>query len=422
MFNYLENYVYNTEDEYTDDYTTENQKVKGALANLLDKLPSLTPQEWTEIFNLMSSNSLEKKTNVKEAYIVAFSKILLRYAIEINYMFTQNKKEFYIFNSKYWIKIELVLLINFFKAAGNKIGIPEYTASNVTFINKLHKQFTQDAYFEKDVDKDCTYINLQNGILIIYKYGVKFEKHHPKYFLKYILDFEYIENTINDNFRNLLNTFIPSVEIQKTLQQGISQVFVRNSNKDKKICLYGLNQIQSASFINIFKEVIPQDLISNFFNNENAKLEDLFIDYENVSKNAKSLEKIIFIPCEIALENENDIEEIKNNKSEVFNWLVEGTKEIIKTKKIYISKECEDFKEKFNLVNSFVKETNLIKTENNSKSIVTTYENVLKEYESFCELHDEEPVGRGYFNRELKALGFEATRRGTGNVWFAKFA
>lgn len=70
----------------------------------------------------------------------------------------------------------------------------------------------------------------------------------------------------------------------------------------------------------------------------------------------------------------------------------------------------------------FVKETNLIKTENNSKSIVTTYENILKQYELFCELHDEEPLGRGYFNRELKALGFEATRRGTGNVWFAKFA
>lgn len=67
-------------------------------------------------------------------------------------------------------------------------------------------------------------------------------------------------------------------------------------------------------------------------------------------------------------------------------------------------------------------ETNLIKTENNSKSIVTTYENVLKQYELFCELYDEEPLGRGYFNRELKALGFEATRRETGNVWFAKFA
>lgn len=422
MFNYLENYVYNTEDEYTDNYTSKNQKAKEALSNLLDKLPSLTAQEWAEIFNLMNSNSLERKTNVKEAYIVAFSKILLRYAIEINYMFTQTKKEFYIFNSKYWIKIELVLLINFFKASGNKIGIPEYTASNVTFINKLHKQFTQDAYFEKDVEKDCTYINLQNGILIIYKYGVKFEEHHPKYFLKYILDFEYIENSNNDNLIELLSNFIPSGEIRKTLQQAISQVLVKNSNNDKKICLYGLNKAQSFSFINTLKEVIPQEIISNYFKNENAKLDDLFIDYENISKDAKSLEKIILIPCEIVLEDKNNIDEINNIKSEILNWLVNGAKEIIKNQQIYISKECENFKENFNLVNLFVKETNLVKTENNSKSIVTTYENVLKQYESFCELHDEKPIGRGYFNRELKALGFEATRRGTGNVWFAKFA
>ena len=219
-----------------------------------------------------------------------------------------------------------------------------------------------------------------------------------------------------------VKNIIPSIEIQKTLQQSISQILVKNTNNDKKICLYGLNRVISLSFINIFKEVIPQDVISNYLNNENSKLEDLFIDYDNVSKDTKSLEKIIFIPCQITLENTNDIQEIKKNKSEVFNWLVKGVKEIIKTKKIYISKECEDFKERFNFVNLFVNETNLIKTENNSKSIVTTYENVLKQYELFCELYDEEPLGRGYFNRELKALGFEATRRETGNVWFAKFA
>jgi hypothetical protein len=163
MFNYLENYVYNTEDEYTNNYTTENQKSKEALSNLLDKLPSLIAEQWREIFDLMNSNSIVGKINVKEAYVVAFSKMLLGYAIEINYMFAQYKKEFYIFNSKYWIKIELALLINFFKAAGNKIGIPEYTVSNVTFINKLHKQFTQDAYFEKNIANDSTYINLRSG-------------------------------------------------------------------------------------------------------------------------------------------------------------------------------------------------------------------------------------------------------------------
>ena len=72
----------------------------------------------------MNSNSLGGKTNNKEAYVIALSKILLKYAIEINYMFIQNKKEFYIFNSKYWIKIELDLLIKFFKDATKKVGIP----------------------------------------------------------------------------------------------------------------------------------------------------------------------------------------------------------------------------------------------------------------------------------------------------------
>ena len=413
----IENYIFNIEND--------NITKKGAqalLSNVICELGFLSAEEWAEIFKLMNSNSLGGKTNNKEAYVIALSKILLKYAIEINYMFIQNKKEFYIFNSKYWIKIELDLLIKFFKDATKKVGIPEYIGYSVTFINKLYQQFKQDVYFEKYIEEDYTYINLQNGILNINKNCIKFEKHHPKYFLTYILDFEYIENSNNDNFIKLLNTIIPSVEIQKTLQQAISQIFVRNSNKDKKICLYGLNKFQSTSFINIFKEVIPQDLISNYFNNENSKLKDLFIDYENVSKDAKSLEKIIFINCQITFDYENDITKIENYKSEIFNWLVEGAKEILKTKKIYISKECEDFKERFNFVNLFVKETNLIKTENNSKSIVTTYENVLKQYELFCELYDEEPLGRGYFNRELKALGFEATRRETGNVWFAKFA
>lgn len=422
MNNILKNDILDTEDEYIDNYTTENQGVKEALSNLLNKLLPLSAEQWPEIFELINSNSLGGKINVKEAYVVTFSRMLLVYAIEINYMFAQNKKEFYIFNSQYWIKINSALLINFFKAAANKIGIPEYIASNVTFINKLHKQFLQDAYFEELVLKDSTCINLQNGILNISKNGVKLEEYHPKYFLKYILDFEYIENSNNDNFIKLLNTIISSAEIQKTLQQLISQILVKNSNNDKKICLIHINKIQATSFINIFKEVIPQDLISNYFNNENSKLEDLFIDYENVSKDAKSLEKIIFIPCEITSDYENDIAKYGNNKSEILNWLVEGAKEIIKNRQIYISKECENFKDSFNLVSLFVKELNLIKTLKDSKSVVSTYENVLKQYELFCELHDEEPIGRGNFNKELKALGFESTRRESGNVWFAKFA
>ena len=128
MNNILKNDIFDAEYEYIDNYTTENQGAKEALSNLLDKLIPLSADQWSEIFEFMNSNSLGGKINVKEAYVVALSKMLLGYAIEINYIFAQYKKEFYIFNSKYWIKIESALLINFFKAAANKTGIPEYTA------------------------------------------------------------------------------------------------------------------------------------------------------------------------------------------------------------------------------------------------------------------------------------------------------
>ncbi len=70
----------------------------------------------------------------------------------------------------------------------------------------------------------------------------------------------------------------------------------------------------------------------------------------------------------------------------------------------------------------FVSETSFVRTEKYSQSIISTYDNVLKQYESFCELKDEKPLSKTMFNRELKALGFESTRRESGNVWFAKFA
>ena len=195
MSNILKNNIFDAEDEFIDNYTTENQGVKEALSNLLDELTPLNAEQWSKIFELINSNSLGGKINVKEAYVVTFSKMLLGYAIKINYMFAQDKKEFYIFNAQYWIKINSALLINFLKAAAKKVGIPQYIASSVTFINKLLKQFIQDAYFEELVLKDSTCINLQNGILNISKNGVQLEEHHPKYFLTYILDFEYIEIT-----------------------------------------------------------------------------------------------------------------------------------------------------------------------------------------------------------------------------------
>ncbi len=77
MSNKLENYVLETEDGYI----TENQEAKEALDNLFIKLPSLTAEQWSEMFELMNSNSFGEKIN---ANAVAFPQMLSRYVKELN--------------------------------------------------------------------------------------------------------------------------------------------------------------------------------------------------------------------------------------------------------------------------------------------------------------------------------------------------
>ena len=420
-YDILEKLILDSEDIFEDSFESEKDEVKKALTNLLSKLPEIKSKEWLEIFSLMDSNSIGNKINTKEAYTVATSKIINAYATQSKYLFAQYQKEMLFYNARFWTALDSSLLKEFLKTASNKIGIPEYIASSVSFLNKLQKQLIQDAYFEKSTNRDKSYINLKNGTLTLGLGGVTLEKHHPKYFHNYIFDFKYLENEKEDIFLDVLKNTVSSIDMQKTFQQAISQLIVKNFFDGRKVCLYGLNEYIIYDFISILKEVIPHDLIAAYFNNDNAQIEDLFINFEDIKKDKKSLEKVIFISFE-DLRKENLPKNLISNKSAILNWLLDGAKEIIKNKQLYISKECDIFKERFNIVKLFVEESKLLKTTKDSKSIVTTYENVLKQYESFCELYDEEALGRATFNKELKALGFESTRRESGNVWFAKFA
>lgn len=421
MTNTLQKFMHDTEDIFEDSFETENDELKKALANLLNELPEVKDEEWLIIFRDLHSRSFLYNIHEKENLIIAISKIIRGYAKRNKYAFSKEKKEIYFYTSRCWLKLDNNLLKEFLKTASSKICISEYIASGVLFINKLCKQFEHDIYFEKCTNKNISYINLKNGTLVIDKDNIKFEQHNPKHNLCYILDYDYSENENMDNSLDTIKALIPSVNVRKTLQQSISQVFIKDVNNGKKICLNGANRKLTDEIIYKLKEVILQELISNHFENQNAKLEDLFIEFKDINKDAKSLEKIVFIPCNELLNN-NIPKNIYSSKSAVLNWLIDGAKEILQNKSVYIAKECEEFKDRCNIISLFVKETHLINTPKDSKSIVTTYEKVFKQYEIFCELHDEELLGKTKFNRELKALGLKSTRRETGNVWFAKFA
>ncbi len=414
MGNNLENYLYDTEDVFEDKYTTKHKELKIYLEKLINGLPFFENEEWKEILTSMNANA----TNAKEAYLVAISKIIRAGAFEHHFVFARNGSQFYFYNSKKWIEINTQFLREFLKAVANKIGIPKYMASSAVFVMKLQKQFIQNVYFETVESNDFRHINIQNGVIAINKYGINLEEHNPRLFLTHLIDLDYNLNETYDVFKSF-DAIISSKDLQKTLQQAIAQIFIKDIHYDKQICLYGLEYDLVLSFIKYLNKIVPKDLVTAHFGREDAVIEDLFIDYKEIKKEPKFLETLVIIPC--SLDVVTDLTNL-DNQLILFHWLIDGVREIIKNQCVYVTQECEEFKSRFNLVSLFVEELNFIKTSKNSKSIVTTFEYTLKQYELYCELHDEEVLGRGNFNKELRALGFESARRGSGNVWFAKFA
>jgi hypothetical protein len=408
----LANYLCDTEDVFdnTTD-TNENYELEKALSELIKKLPEIESNIDTNV-----------KIDFKAPTIIVFiSQIITNSAIEQQCMFAQYENTMWFYNSKHWSKIPPNLFKEFLKRASIKIGTPNLIASSVAFVNKLQKQIIQDAYFDRVVLKDKTLINLKNTMVSIGREGVGIDKHHPRYFCKYVFDFDYIIDEKSDDFEKYIKDSVISSDVAKTLQQSIGQILVPNFHFDKKICLHGLSSMITTHFFNGLAEVIPQELISIHFNNEDTKLEDLFISFEDIKKDQKSLNNVVIVPCN-NLSDESVSEYTFKNKPAIFNWLLDGAKEIIKNRKLYIANECSEFNNRFNLVSLFVKESGLVKTPKTPKSITTSFESVYKQYEAFCELNDEKPLGNYTFNKELKALGFEGTRRESGNVWFAKFA
>ena len=74
-----------------------------------------------------------------------------------------------------------------------------------------------------------------------------------------------IRNRFHGNFLDALKSSITSVDMQKTFQQAISQIIVKNFRDDRQVCLYGVNKNIIDDFIRILKEVIPDDLIVDYF-------------------------------------------------------------------------------------------------------------------------------------------------------------
>ena len=377
--------------------------------SLLNFIVLFSPIEWKKIHDELNEGIVGKKVSSKDCYRIGFITYLKEFAKANNILFAKNGNKFFAYNREYWIYIEDDLLKGFLHKAAKRMGIPDSLSGCVKFIKGTYEQLIESGFFEKMVQNNVTYLNLLNGTLKIDKDGVTLVPFNSKHFLTHQLDFVYSKNYVNQIWLDFLDTVLPDKDTQRTLQQAIGYLFIKDLKLEKVIFLYGIGSNGKSVIFEVIKGLLTKEMMSNYSlasltNHLGYQLADLhnrLINYgtdismknvdlaifkqlasgedigtrqirekaftmRNYAKlifNVNKLDdadventngfgrRLLFIPFEEVIEkkdqDKNLHKTILENKSGVMNWIVEGIEEVLKNEEIYISEKCENFLDNF---------------------------------------------------------------------------
>ncbi len=121
-------------------------------------------------------------------------------------------------------------------------------------------------------------------------------------------------------------------------------------------------------------------------------------------------------------EQDRDLhKKILADKAGVLNWIIEGAREVIKNRDIFISKECRDFKEQFkketDSVAMFEDQTII---ENKVTHYSETVTNAHLAYKDYCNEAGYKPLGRTNFAKRMESIGFKKSDAKNTGVYLEK--
>ncbi len=385
----------------------------------------------------------------------------------------------YIYNGAFWIPIEPDELQNFLKEAAIKMGYPEIEARDSAFIEKLHKQALQDGFFaDREMEKRSK-INLLNCTLEITANSVQLNEFDHRDFMTHQLDFSYDSETKNEAFQNYLNVVLPEKETQQTLQEVAGYLFVKGLKLEKIFFLYGTGANGKSVFFEVLAGVLGDESISSYSLEAltdntgyyRAKIKDKIVnygtdiklskidpglfktmasgepiearlpygqpfvmkDYAKLIFNVNRLDnaniehthgfyrRLLIVPFNRTLrEDEQDRDlhkKILQNKAGVLNWIIEGSERVIRNRDIFISEECQRFKEQFiketDTAALFVEDENILRSDYEKIHLKDLY----IDYREFCSDNGYKLPSTRTLSKRLEALGFKKKKDNKG-VYF----
>jgi putative DNA primase/helicase len=396
-------------DKTFNETNTDEGFVKKILNTLLSVIIFFDSTRWQQIHEELNAGIVGKEVGSKDCYRIGFINYLKEFAKNSNVLFAKDGNNFYIFNGEYWIKITEDLLKGFLHIAAKQMGIPESLSSCVKFIKGTYEQLLESGFFEKMVQSNVTYLNLLNGTLKIDKNGVELIPFNPKHFLTHQLDFIYTKNVVNQIWLDFLDTVLPDKDTQRTLQQAIGYLFIRDLKLEKVIFLYGIGSNGKSVIFEVIKGILAADMMSNYSlasltNHLGYQLADLHnklinygtdismknvdiaifkqiasgepigtrqirekaftmknygklifnvnkLDDADVENTNGFIRRLLHIPFDEVIEEENQDKNIHKklleNKTGIMNWIIEGIEKVLTNEEIFISEKCANFLDNF---------------------------------------------------------------------------
>lgn len=466
-----------------DENNTDEIDAKKELNKLLLYIPFLSPNTWEEIMEKLNEGILGSPVAAKDCYRIGCIDKLKQYAIEKQTLFAKDGTKLYVYNNRYWIQVSEDLIKFFLHKAMRNMGIPNAYNACVKFTKSVHEQLIESGFYEKAVKPEDTHLNLKNGTLKINQDGVELINHNPKHFLTHQLDFRYEPDIVNEEWLDFLNMVLPDKDTQKTLQQAIGYLFIKDLKLEKAIFLYGIGSNGKSVIFEVLKGILDSDMMTNYslshltnhlgyqvaaLNNKlinygtdiSMKNVDIAIfkqlvsgepigtrqirekaftmtNYAKLIFNVNKLDdadtenthgffrRMIFIPFDITITIEQQDKKLHKkllqNKTGILNWIVAGIKEVLKNEEIFLSEKSAHF------LDNFRREASPIQIFLDDSGLTPTqdsnefiaFQRVYEMYREFCKKQGERPIPQRSFNADLKKLGFERKRTKNGNVWFA---
>ena len=385
---------------------------------------------------------------------------------------------FYIYNGAYWIPLEEKEVKQLLKQAAIKMGYSQIESRDSNFNDKLFQQFVLDGFFANRNHEKQSIINLKNCSLVLTNKGVKRKEFDYRDFLTHQLDFEYNPKAENKLFLKYLAEVLPDADTRKTLQQSLGYIFVIGLKQEIATFLYGLGSNGKSVIFEVLTGVLGAENISNYslesLTDEKGyhriKIIDKLVNYGTDIKLNKinpdffktlasgepiearspckppiiitNYAKLIFninrldsinaeytqgyfrrfnvIPFNKTIspdEADKDLHlKILQDKAGVLNWMIEGAKEVIKNRNVFISQECQDFHKQFIKESDSVAmfEDECIKENQKGNIYFKTVADSYAEYKEYCSEVERKPVGRTNFSKRMEALGFEKDKKNNG--------